>query len=91
MCEKLTVECTYYLTAVKCKRPQCADRWWTTRPGRAAPGDYVGLLMARATGSEGGGAGGAEALDYLGENLLIEGMLFDSFMAEDTSEVGVCV
>ena len=28
--------------------------------------------------------GAAEKVDYLGENLLVEGMLFDDFMAEDT-------
>jgi len=30
---------------------------------------------------------GAEKVDYLGENILIEGMLFDDFQAEDTIDI----
>jgi|EP00908_Phaeocystis_cordata_P007334 hypothetical protein len=32
--------------------------------------------------------GSAEKVDYLGENLLVSGLLFDDFKAEDTFEIG---
>ena len=32
-------------------------------------------------------AGEAEKVDYLGENILVEGLLFDDFMAEDTFQI----